>query len=354
MTKSWKRVAFGVAVAIVVAGVAAFAFDRFMLSATYARVPDQEVSLLPTYDLYKDSHPRDDIEFSLDGSTLRGHVYGADNDRGLIVFRHGIFSKHEDYLPFITSMVDKGWRVLAYDAIGCGDSDGDSVIGMSQSPIDVVAAIDFAREEGLAEGMPIVLWGHSWGGYGVAAALAQRPDVDACVTMSGFDTPIKVLTSSAMSAYGLIGAVQAPFLWLNTVIDFGDVANVSASEAVLASGVPTLVVHGSDDATVPLAGTSILDALQSSGQDLEEAKITLATLDEEGRCGHNDYFYSHESQAYLNECAVELQALLDENGDDTTSPEVQAYLASVDMLKANTADPALIDKIDAFLTEAIG
>ena len=353
VSQSKKRIIAIIVVAAVVASACAFALDRYVLSSTYSRVPDQSVSLLPRYDLFEKDYPRSDVEFQLDGYTLRGHVYGADNKRGLIVFRHGIFSKHTDYLPLITAMVDKGWRIFAYDAIGCGESDGDSTLGMSQSPLDVAAAVAFARESGMADGMPLVLWGHSWGGYGVAAALAQAPDVDACVTMSGYDTPMKILDYSSTSSFGPIGKIQYPFLWLNTVIDFGKNANVSASDAIVNSGVPTLAIHGSGDTTVPLEGVSILDALQKRPQTSTEQEIQLITKSDPNRDGHNNYFYSPESQAYLNECADALQGMLDENGDDATTPEVQDYLASVDLKRANTADPALIDEIDSFLASAI-
>jgi len=350
MAKSTKRIALIIVVAAIGLSIAAFALDRAALSATYERKPNPEVSLLPTYELYQNKYPRTDVAFELDGYTLRGHVYGAKNDRGLIIFRHGMFSKHQDYLPLITALVDKGWRVFAYDAIGCGESDGESTLGMSQSPHDVAAAIDFARENGLADGMPLLLVGHSWGGYGVAAALEERLDVDACVTMSGFDTPMKILDYSVTNAYGPIGKLQWPFLWLNTLIDFGQNADISASNAIVSSSVPTLVIHGSDDTTAPFQGVSILDALQNRQGEFSDTGISFIVKEEPGRSGHNDYFYSPKSQAYLNECADALQALLDENGDDVTAPEVQDYLKTVDLLAANTADPALVDEIDAFLS----
>ena len=353
MSVSAKRI-IGIAVVLAVACcVGAFALDRYVLSQTYGRVPEREISLIPTYELYQSAYPRTDVEFQLDEHTLRGHVYGPQNTRGLVVFRHGIFSHHQDYLPLITALVDKGWRVFAYDAIGCGESDGDSTIGMSQSPLDVAAAIDFARESGMAGDLPIALWGHSWGGYGVAAALASRPDVAACVTMSGFDTPVGVLTSSAESSFGLIGRLQEPFLLLNTVIDFGDAANMSASEAIIASGVPTLVIQGTGDTTVPYEGASILGALEARGADTAESTIRLVKKTDSGRDGHNNYFYAPESQSYLNECTAELQRMLEENGDDVSDVKVRAYANSVDLLKANTADPALIDEIDGFLAANI-
>ena len=354
MSRTSKRLVLFVVVAIVGLSMAALVFDRAALSATYARVPtDQVASLLPSYELYRKDYPRTDEQFQLKGSTLRGHVYGADNDRALVIFRHGIFSQHRDYLPLITALVDKGWRVFAYDALGCGESDGDSALGMSQSPLDVEAAVDYARASGMAGDLPVALWGHSWGGFGVAAALGRGADVDACITMSGYETPMKVLDYSATSSFGPIGKLQWPFLWLNTYADFGDDANPSASEAIVASGVPTLVVHGSGDTTVPLAGVSIYDALQARRSDLPAGLVAFSLKDTEHRDGHNNYFYSPESQAYLDECAETLQDMLDDNGDDVTAPEVQEFLATVDLKAANTADPALIEEIDTFLAEAL-
>ena len=353
MSHSKKRIILIIVVAAIVACAGAFALDRYTLSATYARFPEQEVSLLPNYELFEKTHPRTDVEFQLDGYTLRGHVYGKDNTRGLIVFRHGMFSKHSDYLPLITAMVDKGWRIFAYDAIGCGESDGNSTLGMSQSPLDVAAAVQFARESGLADNMPLVLWGHSWGGYGVAAALKSCPDVNACVTMSGFDTPMKILDYSATSSFGSIGKIQYPFLWLITQIDFGDNANVSASDAIISSNVPTLVIHGAGDTTVPYENVSIAGALDKYQQKFAESHIDITTMTTPGRDGHNNYFYSPESQAYLNECGKALQEMLDENGDDATAPEVQSYLSNVDLTRANTADPALIQEIDSFLIKRL-
>jgi len=406
---SVRRTIIIIAGIVFVCCVGAFALDRMALSQTYARVATPKASLLPTYALYEKDYPRTNVEFQLNGATLRGHVYGAENDRGLIVFRHGIFSQHQDYLALITALVDRGWRVFAYDAIGCGESDGDSTLGMSQSPLDVAAAIDFARESGMADGMPLALFGHSWGGYGVAAALGLRPgSVDACVTMSGYDTPVKILTASAERTYGVVGRVQQPFLWLNCLIDFGaENADRSASDAVVKSGVPTLVIHGTGDEVVAYEDVSILDSLRdrgagemasegveggevgrdaasragsedsangignagnisgtsaagsARGQSLSQnsgataSSIRLLTEPDEGRNGHNDYFYSRESQAYLNECAATLQQLLDENGGNADAPAVQEFLESVDLRRANTADPQLINEIDSFLRSAI-
>lgn len=346
--KRGKIIALIVVVLLVVLGVASFFIDRSILSQTYARTPVAEANLLPVYEDYADTYPREAVEFTLGDKTLRGYVYGPENTRGLIVFRHGITSYHQDYLAMILAMVDKGWRVFAYDAIGCGESDGDDVIGLSQSPIDVDAAVSFARESGMADGMEIALWGHSWGGYGVAAALESQPDVAACVTMSGFDAPMKVFEASSQNMMGVLGLTQMPTMWLNTALVFGVDCNRSASKAIIDSGVPTLIVHGSADAVVPYEGVSILSNATAGGVVPENVETLV--FSEDGRNGHNTYFYSRESQEYLNECGEKLNRILEENGGDSTAPEVTAYLASVDKMKANTANPELIDRVDSFLS----
>ena len=201
-SKRRKRIGIVVGVIIVVFFVASFFFDRALLGQTYARYDIREPNLLMTFDDYEGVYERAPVSFQMGDSTLRGYIYGSDNTRGLIIFRHGIFSQQQDYLPLITALVDRGWRVFAYDAIGCGESDGDSTIGMSQSMRDVAAAVAFVQESGMADGMKVGLWGHSWGGYGVAAALGRTEGVDACVTMSGFDSPMKILVAAAKQMVG--------------------------------------------------------------------------------------------------------------------------------------------------------
>lgn len=341
-----RKVSVVVAIALLVFGIGSFIADRAIMGQTYARVPVSQPNLLAVFDDYAGQYQRDPVEFTFDGSALRGYVYGPENTRGLIVFRHGIFSQHQDYLPLILAMVDKGWRVFAYDAIGCGESDGDNVIGFSQSPLDVAAAVQYARDSGMADNMKIALWGHSWGGYGVAAALGLCPDVDACVTMSGFDTPLGIMRNGAEQMMGPFAATQVPTMWLNMVVDFGLDANRSASKAIAASGVKTLVIHGVEDGVVPYEGESIL-ANASAGQGIPN--VSTITFDTPGRSGHNTYFYSLESQEYLGECANMLQELLEENGDKPDASEVVEFLETVDKWKANTADPGLIGDIDSFL-----
>ena len=345
-----------VAVVIVVALAGAFcigsyALDRHMLAQTYARTNEQLPLMLTDEDVASD-YPMSDVEFPLDGQTVRGHVYGAGNARGLVVFRHGIFSHHQDYLALITALVDRGWKVFAYDALGCGESDGDTVGGFAQAPLDVRAAVKFADESGMADGLPIMLFGHSWGAYGVAGALDfpdVRERVSACVAMSGFDTPTKIIVESAGKIAGPFAVTQTPVIDFIGWQDFGSDAGRSAVRAIDGSGLPVLVIHGSADAVVACDGASIVAQRDSISNPL----VKYVIKDEPGRDGHNTYFYSPESTAYLAECRERLSEIEGSSDDPTRQNELDAFMASVDKRRANTADPVLMDEVDSFFASSL-
>ncbi|MDO4890953.1 MAG: alpha/beta fold hydrolase [Coriobacteriaceae bacterium] len=330
--------------------IGSYIVDRQALDETYARHTDDGPTMLLRDADVAAEHPFADVSFELDGQTLRGHVYGESNDRGLVVFRHGIFSQHQDYLALITALVDKGWKAFAYDAIGCGESDGDSVLGFSQSPIDVHAAVQFARESGMADGLPIVLFGHSWGGYGVAAALSYDDGVAGCVTMSGFDLPEGIILESTAAEMGALAYTQLPFLKLIEWQDFGQDAARSAARAIDESGLPVLVIHGAGDGTVRLDGSSIMARRDS----ISNPEVRYIVKDEPGRDGHNTYFYTAESWEYFDECAQELSALQAEYDGAVPQAQLDACFAGVDKKRANTADPVLIEQVDSFFAHCVG
>jgi len=242
--------------------------------------------------------------------------------------------------------------VFAYDAIGCGESDGDSVLGFAQSPIDVRAAVRFANETDMAHGLPLLLFGHSWGGYGVAGALDfedVRNAVSACVTMSGFDTPNDIIFESAEKSVGPLSVTQRPSLSLIGLLDFGADANRSASRAISECGLPVLVIHGTGDDVVSFKWLSII----AERDNIANPQVSYSVKDDEGRNGHNSYFYSPESQAYLDECTERLSALQAEYGGTAPDDALASFVSTIDKQRANVADPALIEEIDTFYVQAI-
>ena len=344
--KIWKRVAIVAVVLIVAFFVASFFIDKHELDETFARVAPDYPRLMPTEE-FAAAYDSEPVEFQFQGATLRGYVYKANNPKGFIVFRHGITSEHADYLALICAMVDRGWTVFAYDAIGCGISDGDNVKGMAQSPLDVAAAVEYVRESGMAGDLPLVLWGHSWGGYGVAAAMDIVPDVDACVTMSGYNSPVGVLMEFTERMMGPAAATQFPTMWLNNKLAFGADADRTALDGINKASTPVLVIHGTGDKVVEYDGSAII----AQRDRITNGNVQYLVMDEPERNGHNSYFYSEQANKYLNEKAAELAKLEEKYPDGLPDDAVTAFMKDFDSKRANEADSALIDAIDAFLVE---
>lgn len=349
MGKVARRIVMAVAVLAVVFFVASFVIDKYSLDNSFKRVDPDYPRFMPTEEFAAayDSRP---VEFQFQGATLRGYVYEASKPKGFIVFRHGITSEHADYLALICAMVDRGWTVFAYDAIGCGISDGEHVKGMAQSPLDVAAAVEFARESGMVGDLPLVLWGHSWGGYGVAAALDIVSDVDACVTMSGYNSPVGVLMEFAGRMMGPAAVTQYPTMWLNNKLSFGDDADRTALDGIDKADVPVLVIHGTGDKVVEYDGSSII----AQRDRITNENVEYLVMDEAGRDGHNSYFYAAAANEYLDEKAAEIEELEERYPDGVPKDVVEGFMADYDAKRANEADPDLMNAIDAFLTKAIG
>ncbi len=347
--KVGKRIAIVAVTLVVVFFIASFFIDRAQLDQTFQREADEGLSLMPTYEKYAADYPRTPVEFQYNGATLRGYIYKAEDPKGFIIFRHGISSQHSEYLALICAMVDRDWTVFAYDAIGCGISDGDNVIGMAQSPLDVAAAVNYVREGGLNKNLPIVLWGHSWGGYGVAAALDLVPDVRACVSMSGYNAPCEVIFEWSEKIAGPIAVTQRPTLWLNNKLTFGADADRTALDGINKTEAPVLIVHGTDDTVVTHDGTGII----AQRDRITNPNVEYYEPDEPGRNGHNSFFYTKAANDYLAEKNAELEELKAQYPDGIPGDVAATFMDGYDMQRGNQADSQLIDTIDDFLTRAI-
>ena len=352
MGKTGKRILTAIIVVVVLFFAVSFGFDRYMLGKSFESRDSalQTNGFMPTFDDYAADHARTPAEFTMAEGTLRGYVYHATSPKGFVVFRHGIYSNHPTYRPRIMALVDRGWTVFAYDSLGAGESDGDSYIGLPQSARDVAEAITYVRREGLAGNLPVMLWGHSWGGYGVAAALNKIPDVSACVTMSGFDLPIDVTVDWAQAMVGVVAKTQKPTLMLNDLVTFGADAGLSAVSGINKTDAPVLVIHGTADTTVNYETVSII----AHKQAITNPNVEYLALSEDGRNAHNTYFYSKEANAYGTQKRAELTALREQYPDGVPQDTLDAFYENYDVLRANQADDYLMDSIDAFFDAAAG
>jgi predicted alpha/beta hydrolase len=131
-----------------------------------------------------------------DGWSLRADVRSPDGaPRGVAVLAHALMARRTEFYrnqesSFATFLVASGWRVVAFDFRGHGDSGPAARQGGAYGYDDFVArdlaaVCAFAREQA-GGGEPLVVVGHSMGGH--AAFVAQGTGaiaVDALVGIGG-------------------------------------------------------------------------------------------------------------------------------------------------------------------------
>ena len=124
------------------------------------------------------------------GQMLAGYLYSAGGDQhGIVVIAHGFGGGgHNSYMDCANYFAQNGWYVFAYDATGTDKSEGEGVGGVPQGVIDLDHAISFVEEQDELSGLPIVLFGHSWGGFCVCSVLNYHPEVKAVVECCGFNS----------------------------------------------------------------------------------------------------------------------------------------------------------------------
>jgi pimeloyl-ACP methyl ester carboxylesterase len=333
---------YGVVSMVVVAVVYGGQFPR------YDR-PDMSLSVGLRYEDLEGEYPRELVNFESGDNLLQGYVYGVGQDRGLVVVAHGIGGGADSYLAQISYFVDQGWCVFAYDATGSFDSEGKSTRGFPQGLFDLRAALDFIEGEERFSSLPVLLFGHSWGGYAVANVLHFGYDVAGVVSVSGADSSLEMIIEQGRRMMGGFIDFQSPFLWLYEWFLFGNVASLRGSEAVFLSGVPVLVVHGRDDEFVSYDGASLYSKVEGSS----EGNIRSLLLSEPGRSGHSDLFDSLSSLEYIEGINVVYGELYEEYDGKIPYEVEQGFYAGVDRFLANGLDLGLMGEINGFFLECV-
>lgn len=314
-------------------------YDRYDETVTsYLRYSDVELD-----------YPRKIVSFKSGENKLQGYVYGMEQDMGLVVIAHGLGGGADSYLPHITYFVDKGWRVFAYDATGSFDSEGKSTKGFPQALIDLDAALQYISMQDEYNDLPIMLFGHSWGGYAVANALHYDHEISGIVSISGVNSPMEIILEQGKHMMGGFVYTQYPFLWLNQRILFGKVASLNAVDAINQSDVPVLIIHGTEDDLVDYNGSSIISKLD----EITNSKVRAISINEPGKNGHTNVYISDEAVDYINEINILYKELYDSYEGKIPYEVNQEFYSGIDRSLAHDLDPELMNEINTFFLECL-
>ncbi len=233
---------------------------------------------------------------SYDNEKLVGYRYFVDGEkpRGVVVIAHGLGGGgHNSYMDVANYFAHNGYSVFAYDITGNDESGGDSVKGMPQGVKDLSCAIDFVKTVDELKDLPIMLWGHSWGGYSVANVLNFHPEVKAIAAVSGFNKASDLIKSQGTQMVG--GIVNFFLPYVNSIErgKFGKYAKVTAMDGFENSDAGVFIVHSEDDNVVPIQyGYDIYYEKYSNDPRFEFVKYKDK--------GHNYVVYSEEAIDYIN------------------------------------------------------
>lgn len=293
------------------------------------------------YEHYQAEYPRTEVEFKSGDNTLKGFIYGADNDKGLLVFAHGIGEGHESYLKELIWFVDNGWRVFAYDATGSGHSEGGGTRGLPQSALDLDAALTFAESDTRLNSLPVYLMGHSWGGYAAAAVLNFNHKIAGAASISGYNEPIEMILEWTEDMMGGFRYAMLPFVWIYNKTLFGKYSGLTAVNGINKSNVPVLIIHGTDDKKIGYDKSSII----SEKEKITNPNAKYLTLD---GGGHSNIFYTAKALEYINEFNKDYRVIYDQYNGEIPEDVLEEIYSGSDRELMNTPNEELLSQIESF------
>ncbi len=202
-----------------------------------------------------DGLQRTQYEFASDkGQMLTGYMYSSGEEQhGIIVMAHGLGGGgHNSYMDCANYFANNGYYVFAYDATGNDESEGEGVGGFPQGVIDLDYAISFVEESGNFPSLPIVLFGHSWGGYSACSVLTYHPEVKAVISCSGCNSSEGIFEAQGKKVAGDGIYLFMPFVKLYESIKYGSYASNTAMDGFDFSETAVMIIHSVDDNTVPI------------------------------------------------------------------------------------------------------
>jgi alpha-beta hydrolase superfamily lysophospholipase len=129
---------------------------------------------------------------------------------------------------------------------------------LTQSLVDLDAALIYAKNSSKLNGLPVMLVGHSWGGYAVCAVLNySHHNISAVASFAGYNNSREVFEEQGTLLVGGIFYILTPQLWAIEKQLFGDTAKLTAIDGINKAGIPVIIVQGSDDDVIPANTTSI-------------------------------------------------------------------------------------------------
>jgi len=343
----WKIAGIVLAGILVMSGIIFFIVKK-IIDGIFKRTECPRYSSLVQFKDINGEYPAELIKFKSGENMLQGYLLGKDNTKGLVVVVHGLGGGAEGYLPQSLYFAAKGYQVFTYDNTGFHLSEGKNSVGLPQAVEDLDAALTFLEQDKRFSGVPVYLFGHSWGGYAVAAVLNFNHKVTAVASMSGFSNPNKMIREWAKRMVGRWSYIVIPFMVLHQRLCFGKKLDIMAADGINKADIPVIIAHGSRDTTVRVDGSALI----SCKEEITNPKVTCLLWEKEGQNGHMDVLYSVEATKYREQVAQEWDQLMKLTKNKPGEEDMAEFFANVDKSKSSISNEELLGQIAEFFERA--
>ncbi|MES2981152.1 MAG: alpha/beta fold hydrolase [Verrucomicrobiota bacterium] len=234
--------------------------------------------------------PKSMAAFSKKGETIRGQLLEkkmtlapSGEIIGTLLILHGRTGMKEDYLAVAERFCAVGFRCIIPDLPGHGSNKQRfTTYGVLEAPMVLKCYEEAAAKYGFAQ-EPCMILGQSMGGaYAVQVAALDESPFQAMVVVSSFDKLQTVVTGETSELLGDVvgaavsGSVEHVYAWKTGV----KISDINTAEKAPMIHIPTLVIHGASDQTIPVASGEKL--YHSFPSDLEKQWLVVP------QAGHNN------------------------------------------------------------------
>lgn len=298
-----------------------------------------------TYDDYAGELDSEAYVCGYYGKAICGYVYtehGRKDFRGFVILAHGLFGTHVQYYMDIYMLCKAGYKVLAYDQYGVGESEGHAQEYLAHGIYVMENVITDVLKAQLNDDLPLFLYGHSWGAYSAVGAMKRFPQLKGVISRSGPVSPAvagkDLLRMVAPKVYRSI----APCYGLCVFILLGFRYSIRSTRGFRNRTTPVLLIQAEDDNLVPFK-----DSLVAYVEKHPKTNVRIFTT-KDGR--HNTLLVPEGQKVYSDKVKA-YWALVREHGKD--SDEVKAFIASLNRREMYPYRKEVADQILSFMDDCL-